>query len=106
MTSHPRLARQTPAAHTRVGLNTPQIELLAIWVGGMHCVIVTKLWGTQIFGVGGFKHPYDKIVPTNNMRACANCPGHDRDDGMVGYEYAKELAVCVERWWRTGSNAE
>ena len=25
----------------------------------MHCIIVTKLWGAQIFGVGGFKHPYD-----------------------------------------------
>ena len=44
---------------TRVGLNIPQIKLLAIWVGGMHCVIVTKLWGAQIFGVGGFKHTYD-----------------------------------------------
>ena len=43
----------------RVGLNIPQIELLAIWVGGMHCVIVTKLWGAQIFRVGGFKHPYN-----------------------------------------------
>ncbi len=39
--------------HIRVGLNIPQIELLAIWVGGMHCVIVTKLWGAQIFGVVG-----------------------------------------------------
>ena len=39
---------------TRVGLNIPQIELLAIWGGGVHCVIVTKL-----FGVGGFKHTYD-----------------------------------------------
>jgi len=47
----------------RVGLNIPKIELLAIWVGGMHCVIVTKLWGAQIFGVGGFKHPYH-ILPT------------------------------------------
>ena len=35
----------------RVGVNIPQIEMLAIWVGGMHCVIVTKLWGAQIFGV-------------------------------------------------------
>jgi len=52
-----------------VGLNIPQIELWAIWVGGTHCVIVTKLWGAQIFGVGGFKHPYD-IVPTNHTFGC------------------------------------
>ena len=39
--------------YSRVGLNIPQIEVLAIWVGGMHCVIVTKLWGAQIFGVVG-----------------------------------------------------
>jgi hypothetical protein len=40
------------------------------------------------------------IVP----RAYANCPGMIAM--MVGYEYVKELAVCVERWRRTGSNAE
>jgi hypothetical protein len=55
---------------SRVGLNIPQIELLAICVvGGKHCVIVTKLCGAQIFGVGGFKHPYD-IVPTNHTFGC------------------------------------
>ena len=79
-------------------LNTPQIKLLAIWVGGMHCVIVIKLLGTQIFGVGGFKHPY-------NISACARtAPGMIAM--MVGYEYAKELAVCVEQWRRMGPNAE
>ena len=50
----------------RVGLNIPQIELLAIWVRGMHCVIVTKLWGAQIFGVVGLNSLYD-IVPTNRI---------------------------------------
>ena len=53
----------------RVGLNIPQIELLAIWVGGMHCVIVIKLCGAQIFVVGGFKDPYD-IVPSNHTFGC------------------------------------
>ncbi len=27
--------------HCRVGLNITQIELLAIFLGGMHCIIVT-----------------------------------------------------------------
>jgi len=45
-----------------VGLNIPQIELLAIWVGGMHFVIVTKLWGAQIFGVVGLNN---RITPQN-----------------------------------------
>jgi hypothetical protein len=34
----------------------------------MHSVIVTKLWGAQIFGVGGFKHPYDIIIGTTIAR--------------------------------------
>jgi hypothetical protein len=54
---------------SRVGLNIPQIELLAIWVGGRHCVIVTKLCGAQIFVVGGFKHPY-LLVPSNHTFGC------------------------------------
>ena len=87
-----------------MGLNIPQIELLAIWVGGMHCVIVTKLWGAQIFGVGGFKHPYDISYPRTTCARAQTAPGMIAM--MVGYEYAKELAVCVERWRRTGPNAE
>jgi hypothetical protein len=43
--------------HIRVGLNTPQIKLLAIWVGGMHCVIVKKLCGAHFFGVVGLNMP-------------------------------------------------
>ena len=54
---------------TRVGLNIPQIKLLAIWVGGMHCVIVTKLCGAQIFGVGGFKHRWATTTPTTMATA-------------------------------------
>ena len=52
-----------------MGLNIPQIELLAIWVGGMHCVIVTKLCGAQIFGVGGFKHRWATTTPTTMATA-------------------------------------
>ncbi len=44
-----------------LGLNIPQIELLAIWVGGMHCVIVTKLFGARFFWGGGFKHAPQKV---------------------------------------------
>jgi hypothetical protein len=85
-----------------VGLNIPQIELLVIWVVGMHCVIVTKLWGAQIFGVG-LNIP--TIYRTHEQHARARtAPGMIAM--MVGYEYAKELAVCVERWRRTGPNAE
>ena len=53
----------------RVGLNIPQIKLLAIWVGEMHCVIVTKLCGAQIFGVGGFKHRWATTTPTTMATA-------------------------------------
>jgi len=52
-----------------VGLNIPQIELLAIWVGGMHCVIVTKLCCAQICGVGGFKHRWATTTPTTMATA-------------------------------------
>jgi len=51
----------------RVGLNIPQIELWAIWVGGMHCVIVTKLWGAQIFWLVGLNIPmisYPRTIPS------------------------------------------
>jgi len=52
-----------------VGLNIPQIKLLAIWVGGMLCVIVTKLSGAQIVGVGGFKHRWATTTPTTMATA-------------------------------------
>ncbi len=48
------LSSSPPAQPDRVGLNIPGIELLAIWVGGMHCVIVTKLCGAPFFWGGGF----------------------------------------------------
>jgi hypothetical protein len=54
------LFRLKPAV-PRVGLNIPQIKLLAIWVGGMHCVIVKKVCGAHFFGGGGFKHAPPKV---------------------------------------------
>ena len=35
----------------------------------MHCVIVTKLCGAQIFGVGGFKHRWATTTPTTMATA-------------------------------------
>ena len=48
-------------AENRVGLNIPQIKLLVIWVGGMHCVIVTKLCGARFLGVVGLNMPPQKL---------------------------------------------
>jgi hypothetical protein len=56
-----RAGGATARCRNRVGLNIPQIKLLAIWVGGMHCVIVTKLCGARFFGGGGFKHAPQKV---------------------------------------------
>ncbi len=56
-----------------MGLNIPQIELLVIWVGGMHCVIVTKLCGARFFGdARGFKHAPPK-VGGNKIIHCFRC---------------------------------
>jgi len=67
---------------TRVGLNIPQIKLLAIWVGGMHCVIVTKLCGAKIFGAGGFKHRWATMTPTTMATA-----QRDTTKMMMAMEY-------------------
>jgi len=77
----------------RVGLNIPQIELLAIWVGEMHCVIVTKLCAAQIFGVGGFKHRWVTTTPTmmatarrdtTMMTMATEYDNNGDDDGATG----------------------
>ena len=57
------LAANSMVSVNRVGVNIPQIELLAIWVGGMHCVIMTKLWGAQIFGVVGLTTESPPKIP-------------------------------------------